>query len=180
MRSRATAKNHSKIKGLLDDAGISNQLDPDRGYDHGVFVPLMLMYPKADVPVVSVSLHASLDPEIHIRMGKALASLRDEGVLIIGSGFTYHNLPSFFNPTSEAFELSARFHEWLKTTMVMEEGERSKNLIKWKDAPGALHCHPREEHLVPLFVVAGAGGSTGAEIISEDPDTFSATSFIFK
>lgn len=144
-----------KILGLLKDADLPGQLDEKRGFDHGVFVPLMLMFPEAEIPVVPVSLHPSLRPEIHFQLGQALAPLRDEGVLILGSGSTYHNMSGFFNSTPQKELEWKAFNQWLNQSVL-----KDKHLLKdWESAPGARECHPREDHLAPLFVVAGAGGT---------------------
>mmetsp|Transcript_2795 Transcript_2795/g.5226 ORF Transcript_2795/g.5226 Transcript_2795/m.5226 type:complete len:270 (-) Transcript_2795:144-953(-) len=152
----------NKIKHLLESHGIESELDPDRGFDHGVFVPLLLMQPQANIPVVCLSLDSSLSPEKHIAMGKALAPLRDENILLLGSGYTFHNLPAFFNPSETTLKASHKFNDWLKEVILEESGEDGKssleeNLIHWENAPGARTCHPREEHLLPLFVVAASG-----------------------
>lgn len=144
----------SKIKAQLQKQGLKSELDKKRGFDHGVFVPLMLMYPKADIPVVCVSLHQSLKPETNIAIGKALRPLREDGVLILGSGYTFHNMQSFFHPSDDSHKASRKFNEWLKKTIV-EEGNLDA-LKDWAKAPGAKLCHPREEHLMPLLVIAGA------------------------
>lgn len=146
----------------LLDAGIDAQLDTERGFDHGVFVPLKLMYPAADIPCVQLSLVRGLDPVLHIRIGKALAGLRQQDVLVIGSGFSFHNLCAFFasrpgtpDPDNEAFQ------EWLVETSTapgLPEDERAQRLIGWEHAPHARYCHPREEHLLPLHVCYGVAG----------------------
>lgn len=142
------------VRDLLKKAGFDTAEDQERGYDHGTFVPLKLAYPKADVPVVQLSLVKGLDPELHLRMGRALASLRDEGVYIIGSGMTYHNLRAF---SPRAKGVAAEFDAWLQSTM--GSADRDARLAKWESAPSARLAHPREEHLLPLHVVAGAAGS---------------------
>ena len=160
------------VAALLSNAGFDPQLDPDRGFDHGVFVPLMLMYPDASIPVVQLSLLASLDAQAHIEMGEALAPLAERNVLVLGSGFTFHNMGAFSpalqggaanghtDPENEAFE------QWLRETCTdpdLDEGERRARLISWADAPGARWCHPREEHLLPLHVCYGAGGGAATQ-----------------
>jgi len=150
----------AKIKNLLTARGVDSELDQERGFDHGVFIPLMLMYPEADIPVVCVSLHKSLSADTNIQIGQALEPLRDEGVLILGSGYTFHNLPAFFNPTPESLKASMEFNQWLKET-IMEGGETTVEKLKeWDTAPGARIAHPREEHLLPLLMTVAAGGST--------------------
>lgn len=148
-----------EIHELLETAGIDAKLDQVRGFDHGVFVPLKIMYPEADIPCVQLSLVSSLDPEHHIKMGRALGSLSRQNVLVIGSGFSFHNLPAFFAPnTNETRELNHSFEEWLGESCCssgLSEVERTQRLIHWSEAPGARYCHPREEHLLPLHVCYG-------------------------
>ncbi|MEP1447700.1 MAG: class III extradiol ring-cleavage dioxygenase [Paraglaciecola sp.] len=138
------------IASLLDDKGIGCALDPDRGYDHGTFVPLMLMYPKADIPVVQVSLLRSMDALEHIEIGAALTSLREQGVLIVGSGMSFHN-------SKGTHQESVNFDEWLTDTLTDGDFTQTKQrLAQWETAPSARKCHAREEHLLPLHVCFGA------------------------
>lgn len=144
-----------KVRSLLSQAQIPNQEDRNHGLDHGTFVPLVLMYPLADVPVVSLSLKSSYNPLEHIRMGQALRPLRDEGVLIMGSGLSYHNMRGFGSPTADA--VSKQFGAWLEQTVTLRNPiERETRLLHWDEAPAARQAHPREDHLLPLMVVAGA------------------------
>jgi aromatic ring-opening dioxygenase catalytic subunit (LigB family) len=147
----------SRVQELLRAAGFRTAADPNRGFDHGTFVPLKLAYPDADVPTVQLSLMRELDPEEHIAMGRALAPLREEGVFIIGSGMTFHNLRLLrdrgANASSEAFDW------WLRETATLDPEERDRGLAQWSRAPSARLAHPREEHLLPLMVVAGAAGN---------------------
>jgi len=148
-----------KIIHLLGEQGIPARLNPDRDYDHGTFVPLMLMYPEADIPVVQVSLLASLNPQSHIELGKALAVLRDLGVLIVGSGMSFHNMHAFFSGDRAATTKSNLFDQWLVQTLTAPDltpEMRMQHLIHWKLAPEARYSHPREEHLLPLLVCFGA------------------------
>jgi len=148
-----------RIQQLLKEEGLDCELDPKRGYDHGVFVPLLLMYPDATVPVVQISLHRSLSASKHIALGKALAPLRDEGVLILGSGYTFHNLEAVIrNPTRASYKASEAFNDWLKGAMA--SSDPLIHLRKWASAPGARFAHPREEHLLPLLVTAATGGKS--------------------
>jgi aromatic ring-opening dioxygenase catalytic subunit (LigB family) len=143
----------ARVQHLLRDAGFATGNDAQRGFDHGTFVPLKLAYPAADVPTVQLSLKRGLDPSEHLAMGRALAPLRDEGVFIIGSGMTYHNLRAFSPrnaPVAEAFD------RWLQQAATSAPNERAAQLIAWAEAPSARQAHPREEHLLPLMVVAGA------------------------
>jgi aromatic ring-opening dioxygenase catalytic subunit (LigB family) len=141
---------------LLANAGLRTSVDPNRGHDHGVFIPLKVAFPDATIPVVEMSLDASLDPALHIAAGQALAPLRDEGVLIIGSGYSFHNMRAFDNPKSTP--LSADFDTALSKAVCAPMEERINQLTQWKAMPFALFAHPRAEHLLPLMVAAGAGG----------------------
>ncbi len=146
----------ARVRGLLGAAGIASAEDADRGFDHGTFVPLKLMWPEAEVPTVQLSLIRGLDPAAHLALGRALAPLRDEGVLIIGSGMTWHDLRAF-GPRS--YGVSEVFDAWLRESAALAPAERDRRLARWADAPAAREAHPREEHLLPLMVVAGAAGA---------------------
>jgi len=151
--SSAVAK---RVHELLAEAGINSAQEQQRGLDHGVFIPFKLIYPDADVPIVQLSLQQDLDPAYHLAIGRALAPLREEGVLIVGSGMSYHNLDEFFNASAPANQASAQFDAWLGAAISLPVTERERLLVNWLDAPGARTCHPRSEHLLPLMVVAGA------------------------
>lgn len=143
----------ARVRNLLEGAGFQTASNEQRGFDHGTFVPLKLTYPRAHLPTLQLSLKRGLDPAEHLAMGKALAPLRDEGVFIVGSGMTYHNLRAFgpgAAPVSEAFDA------WLRESATAEPAERERRLLAWSRAPSARSAHPREEHLLPLMVVAGA------------------------
>ncbi len=145
----------ARVRALLGAAGFETRADAARGFDHGTFVPLKVAWPKADVPVVQLSLVRGLDPKVHIAMGRALAPLRDEGVFIIGSGMTYHNLRALnrsAKPAADAFDA------WLQKAATSAPSERNAELALWAGAPSARVAHPREEHLLPLMVTAGAAG----------------------
>jgi aromatic ring-opening dioxygenase catalytic subunit (LigB family) len=130
---------------------------------------LAITHPHADVPVIQVSIRADFDPEAHLRLGRALAPLRDEGVVIVGSGSSYHNLTGSRN----AAEASARFDEWLTETLVGAEPERrSWELSRWTDAPFARDAHPEEDHLMPLHVALGAAEHEPAQVIYHQADFF--------
>ena len=155
-----------RVRRLLGDAGLPSQEDDTRGFDHGVFVPFLLIDPDATIPVLQMSLQQGLDPASHIAAGKAIAGLRDEGVLIVGSGMSYHNMrgfgPDFAQP-------SARFDAWLTGAATDADPERrNRALTQWAQAPHARTCHPREEHLIPLMVAAGAAGTDRGVKIFED------------
>jgi len=144
---------------LLDEQGIDARLDAERGYDHGTFVPLMLMYPAADIPVVQLSLVNSLNPAAQIALGKAIAPLREQGVLIVGSGMSFHNMQAFFSGNPSVKARSELFDIWLNDTLTngyLENIDRESRLELWQAAPEARFCHPREEHLLPLHVCFGA------------------------
>lgn len=148
-----------RIAELLHQHNIPVQLDAQRGFDHGMFVPLKLMYPEATIPCVQLSLLHSLDPEAHVNIGRALSSLRRENLLIVGSGFSFHNLQALLRPASGEQDLkNQEFESWLAETCTaakMTEPERMQRLIQWSSAPHARYCHPREEHLLPLHVCYG-------------------------
>jgi aromatic ring-opening dioxygenase catalytic subunit (LigB family) len=157
-----------QIQQLLQDKSIDARLDNQRGYDHGTFVPLMLIYPAADIPVVQLSLLASLDPAAHIAIGKALAPLREQGVLIVGSGMSFHNMRAFFSNDPAIKGKSEAYDDWLTETLTssnLTNPEREARLCAWAAAPQGRFCHPREEHLLPLHVCWGAAshGSADAE-----------------
>jgi aromatic ring-opening dioxygenase catalytic subunit (LigB family) len=147
----------ARTQKLLGDAGISVHADPRRGFDHGTFAPLAAMYPKADVPVFQLSLRADYDPAAHLAVGRALAPLRDEGVLIIGSGLSYHNLRRF---GVEGAKASAEFDAWLSDVLNAgshsDPAARAERLKAWAKAPSARLAHPQEDHLIPLMVALGA------------------------
>lgn len=147
-----------RIQDLLGSHNLKSELDPSRGFDHGVFIPLMIMYPQATIPVVCVSLDASLDAERNMKIGEALSPLRDEGVLIMGSGYSFHNMEAFFGPTQKTVEGSLAFNQWLKSTIMDTDSDYLEKLKDWDKAPGGRISHPREEHLLPLLMVAAAGG----------------------
>jgi aromatic ring-opening dioxygenase catalytic subunit (LigB family) len=150
--------------------GICAQIDLQRGYDHGHFIPLRMMYPQADIPTTQLSLLRGLDPGAHIALGRGLRSLLSENILVIGSGFSFHNMSLFMSsgaggsdPANDAFQ------DWLVETVTSpgSEEEREQRLVNWELAPSARHCHPREEHLLPLHVCQGMAGAAG-EVIFDD------------
>jgi len=154
----------AKVKKLLEAAGIACGTDDKRGFDHGVFVPMLMIDPNANLPIVMLSLQKDLDPARHLAIGRALSSLRDEGVLIIGSGSSFHNLRTYFNGAPEE---AAEFDRWLTETAESVAG-RERRLTEWAQAPSAKACHPREEHLLPLMVAAGAAqGEAGRRVFHD-------------
>jgi aromatic ring-opening dioxygenase catalytic subunit (LigB family) len=148
----------AEVRGLLARAGIASGEEEARGLDHGVFIPLKVAFPEADIPVLQLSLQRGLDPATHLAIGRALAPLRDQGVLIIGSGMSYHNLRNLFSGRGN--EDSERFDAWLAATVTdPDPARRDAGLIGWERAPAARACHPEAEHLLPLMVAAGAAGT---------------------
>jgi aromatic ring-opening dioxygenase catalytic subunit (LigB family) len=159
-----------KIAGLLKKNSISTRIDPQRGFDHGLFIPLKLMYPQADIPALQLSLLRGLNPAAHIAMGKAMRELMNENILVIGSGFSFHNMRAFSwqgigapDPANEAFQ------NWLieVCTGSISQSEREGRLIEWEKAPSARYCHPREEHLLPVHVCQGMADKP-AKLIFDD------------
>jgi aromatic ring-opening dioxygenase catalytic subunit (LigB family) len=168
-----------QVREFLADAGIPAKLDPERGFDHGMYAPMAVMYPEADVPVSQLSLKRGLDPNEHLAAGRALARLRDAGVLIVGSGLSYHNL-RMFGPAAKV--PSAQFDEWLDRTLAANADDRESALAHWAAAPAARVAHPREEHLLPLMIAAGAAGRDAASRIYHEDDFFggiSVSNFMF-
>lgn len=156
------------VRRTLDAAGFETDNVTDRGLDHGVFIPLMLMFPEARIPVVQLSLRGDLNPKAHIDAGRALESLRDQDVLILGSGMSFHNMRAYGDPRFTP--LADRFDEWLTATVEAAPAEREAGLVAWDQAPHARQCHPpgAEEHLLPLMVAAGAGGQgRGRRVFSD-------------
>ncbi len=160
----------NRIAGLLKKNGMALRIDLQRGFDHGLFIPLKLMYPEADIPSLQLSLLRGLDPAAHIALGRALRDLSSENILVVGSGFSFHNQRAFFgqalgspDPANEAFQ------DWLieSCTAPMPQSEREQRLIEWEKAPYARYCHPREEHLLPLHVCLGMADKP-AELIFDD------------
>ncbi|WP_300085107.1 class III extradiol ring-cleavage dioxygenase [Rhodoferax sp.] len=170
----------NQIVKTLNAAGIASAQNSQRGFDHGVFIPLKLIFPEAHIPVVQLSLHTALDPAQHLAAGRALETLRDQDVLLIGSGMSFHNMRAYGNP---AFgPISDAFDAWLTHAVASNPPERDQLLTHWEQAPGARQCHPAraEEHLIPLMAVAGAAGlDVGRKIFSDRvlETTLSAFSF---
>jgi 4,5-DOPA dioxygenase extradiol len=160
----------NRIAGLLNENNIPTRIDTQRGFDHGLFIPLKLMYPQADIPALQLSLLRGLNPSAHLALGKALRGLMQENVLVVGSGFSFHNLRAFFgqalgtpDPANDAFQ------DWLVEvcTSAVPQSEREQRLIDWQKAPSARYCHPREEHLLPLHVCVGLAGGP-SKVIFDD------------
>lgn len=151
-----------RVAGLLRAADMAVAKDAERGYDHGMFSPMAIAYPKADMPTVQLSLRAGLDPQVHLAVGRVLAPLRSEGVLIVGSGLSYHNLRAFGPRGARA---SQAFDGWLRDAMSRPPPERLAAVVDWERAPSARDAHPREEHLLPLMVALGAAENDTAELV---------------
>jgi aromatic ring-opening dioxygenase catalytic subunit (LigB family) len=156
----------ARVRSLLKDAGIDSAENDARGFDHGVFIPLKVALPDAKIPTVQLSLRADLDPENHLAIGRALAPLRDEGVLIVGSGMSYHNMRGFMSGRGR--QASEQFDAWLTNAVEDEPTKRDDALKKWASAPAARESHPREEHLIPLMVAAGAAGTDRGKRVLRD------------
>ena len=159
-----------RTRTLIQQAKLPTQLNGERGFDHGTYSILAVTHPEADIPVFQVSLRSGYDPEAHLQLGRALAPLRDEGVLIIGSGSSYHNLRRFFGPRVRRDD-SAQFDAWLRETLVESApARRSERLLDWERAPAAREAHPQEDHLMPLHVVVGAAEEETGRIIYKQED----------
>lgn len=154
---------------LIAAAGLPVRLDDKQGFDHGTFVPAYVMYPDASVPVFQISLRHGYSPAEHFALGRALAPLRDEGVLIVGSGLSYHNL-RLFGPGAKV--PSTAFDAWLAETMAKPAAERTERLIHWEQAPYARTCHAQEDHFVPLFAALGAAEGEKATMVYHDEGLF--------
>lgn len=156
-----------QVQQALQQANIAAELDYQRGYDHGVYVPLMLMYPKADIPCIQLSLVNNLSAEQHLAIGKALQALDYDNLLVIGSGFSFHNMAEFYAPETEEGRLkNQQFEHWLQATLTdkqLDETQRYQLLLNWLQAPYARYCHPREEHLLPLHLCYGLAGRASDE-----------------
>ncbi|HWS99172.1 MAG TPA: class III extradiol ring-cleavage dioxygenase [Pyrinomonadaceae bacterium] len=156
-----------RVQELLRGAGFAAPADDRRGFDHGTFAPMKAIYPEADVPVLQLSLRSDYDPEAHLAAGRALAPLRDEGVLIVGSGLSYHNLRRLGTAGQHP---SREFDAWLTEAVCRSIGEERSALLRgWTDAPSARLAHPDEDHLIPLMVAVGAAeGEAGESVYHED------------
>jgi aromatic ring-opening dioxygenase catalytic subunit (LigB family) len=167
------------VRDLIAGMSIKVAVDPERGFDHGAFVPLSLMYPQADMPIVMVSIRSDYDPAAHLAVGRALEPLRDEGVLIVGSGLTYHNMRGFGQQSSTA-DAEAFTRSLNETLAEPDVRARAARLERWETAPRARLAHPREDHLMPLLVAAGAAGSdAGSVLFSENVMAVPMTSYGF-
>lgn len=150
---------------LLQSNGMQASVDDARGIDHGLFIPMMLSFPDADIPMIEMSVERSFDPQLHLDAGKALAPLRGEGVLIVGSGMSFHNMRGYGDPRFTA--PSEDFDRWLTAAVESDQENRAALLALWADAPSGRLSHPREEHLLPLMVAVGASDGEGRRVYSE-------------
>lgn len=174
-----------RIHETLEKAGINSKLDPKRGWDHGVFVPMMLINPSASVPIVQISVLSNQDAEQHYKLGQALYEFRKEGIAILGSGMSYHNMREFMTNRYQSAVVNKEFDEYLNKVCTTESEEARKGgLINWRQQKGATEAHPMRaaEHFMPLIVIAGAGGSTpGQRIFNWDMSgTFRLSGFVWK
>lgn len=169
-----------RVRELIASAGLPSAVDAARGFDHGAFTTMFPMYPEADVPMVQLSMHHGYDPEAHLALGRALAPLRDERILIVGSGLSYHNLRAF-GPAAKG--ASGQFDAWLQNALLKAEPKQRSALLRhWSDAPAARQAHPQEDHLIPLMVAVGAAESEAATCIYHEPafmNGVTASSFRF-
>jgi aromatic ring-opening dioxygenase catalytic subunit (LigB family) len=160
----------ARVDELLQTGGFAPRTDDTRGFDHGTFVPLMVAYPEAKVPVVQLSIRRDYDPAAHVAAGRAITPLRSEDILIIGSGLSYHNLRQF-GPAARV--PSHEFDAWLYSTLCETTPEqRANRLVAWTEAPSARRAHPREDHLLPLMVAVGAAWNEPATRVYHEDDFF--------
>jgi 4,5-DOPA dioxygenase extradiol len=155
----------ARVCQVLRQAEVAAHADAQRGLDHGLFVPLKLMYPEANIPCIQLSLINSLDANAHLALGRALQALDHDNLLVVGSGFSFHNMRAFYAPnTPEVQARNQAFEDWLEATCTdpdLPESERAERLSHWENAPYARYCHPREEHLLPLHVCYGFAERSG-------------------
>jgi 4,5-DOPA dioxygenase extradiol len=159
-----------RIAALLKKNDIPARIDPQRGFDHGLFIPLKMMYPDADIPSLQLSLLRCLNPSAHLALGKALRDLMKENILVIGSGFSFHNMRAFaWEGSNSPDPANDAFQNWLIETCTgpMPQSEREKRLTEWEKAPSARYCHPREEHLLPVHVCLGMADKP-AKLVFDD------------
>ncbi|QDG35004.1 dioxygenase [Alteromonas mediterranea] len=190
--AKGNAEFANNIVNGLNTKGITAKAERTRGFDHGMFIPLSIMYPGADIPCVQVSLvtgsNKRRDAQFHISLGKALKEIIDnigafEHVLILGSGSSFHNMHGFFDSSEEALHKATRFNNWLQTTMrssAYSETERKYRLVEWFTGPEAQYAHPKEEHLLPLHVCYGANNKAVDNAFSLTLLTKPASMFLWK
>lgn len=154
--ARGAVSRAMDARGLLEDAGFAVKLDTTRGLDHGAWVPLKLMVPQADIPVFTLSIQPQRDPAHHLALGRALAGLRQAGVLVMGSGSLTHNLGHFRNGRGATYPYVTAFQEWV--AQALESHDLHALLGYRRQAPGAVEAHPTDEHWLPFYVALGAAG----------------------
>jgi len=161
-----------RIGTMLHQAGLNCKRDNARGFDHGTFVPMLLVDPQVAIPCLQLSLLKGLDPAAHVKLGLALQQLRNDDVVIIGSGMSFHNLQAVWaGEQPQLRAASDQFHQWLLATMsdqALSAEQRLTALANWQRAPHASFCHPRAEHLLPLHVCAGIAGGTAATVTFDE------------
>jgi aromatic ring-opening dioxygenase catalytic subunit (LigB family) len=167
----------ARAAALLAGQGMKAGIYPARGLDHGVFIPLKVAFPEADIPVVEMSVDRTLDPALHLAAGRALEPLRDEGVVIVASGMSFHNMRGYGDPRSTA--PSQAFDAWLVESVAMDAAARAQRLMKWAEAPSGRFSHPQEEHLLPLMVAAGAARGAGQQVYCEQVLATALSGFLF-
>lgn len=171
-----------QIVKLLGKNNIEAKIDTERGFDHGLFIPLKMMYPEANIPAIQLSLISGLNAQKHINLGKAMRDLKDKNILVIGSGFSFHNMLAFMQEDHNSQNIKNNtFQDWLIkiiTSDLPEEG-REDALISWENAPNARYCHPREEHLLPLHVCQGLAGKPGKLIFDDKIFGFRSVAFLW-
>jgi len=170
-----------RIQSMLELAGIPARLDYQRGFDHGLFIPLLLMYPAADIPCIQVSLSSTLDSAFHVALGQALAPMKKQNLLFLGSGFSFHNMRAMRGGQDELTgEKNRLFEGWLVQTCSdpgLDIRERERRLVDWQQAPYARYCHPREEHLLPLQVCFGVAGAPATTVFQDDVSGFIVSAY---
>ncbi|MBU2870384.1 class III extradiol ring-cleavage dioxygenase [Colwellia sp. E2M01] len=155
-----------KIAERFEQFGLHPMLDEQQGWDHGLWIPLQLMFPAADIPIVQISINSSLGARVNYEYGKLIASLRDENILIIGSGNVTHNLAEFAKPTVGSEKRVKSFTEWVNE---MVSGAQTESLLNYMNtAPNALFNHPTQEHFLPIIAVMGASETGKGELIHQD------------
>jgi 4,5-DOPA dioxygenase extradiol len=172
-----------RITGLLSKNNIPAHIDSHRGFDHGLFVPLKLMYPQADIPSLQLSLLRGLSPTMHIALGKAMRELMHENILVVGSGFSFHNMNAFsWDGINEPDPANDAFQNWLIETCIgpISQSEREQRLIEWSKAPSARYCHPREEHLLPLHVCLAMANKPATLIFDDNILGKRAVAFLWR
>jgi aromatic ring-opening dioxygenase catalytic subunit (LigB family) len=168
--AQGSPKDALRIREMLQENDVALKIDAERGFDHGVFIPLKMMYPGADIPCLQLSLIRGLDAEKHLNLGNALRGLLAEKILVIGSGFSFHNMRAFSwggEPREDV--ANDAFQDWLIESMTSDfnQEERENRMCEWEKAPSARYCHPREEHLLPVHVCLGMANKK-AELIFDD------------